>query len=445
MEYGGSPSYFSPQLNVAARRLNDFRTNTFRLETVSSSTAKPGSIITLNLPENSLIDMRSLRMFMKVTCTGATSGGVTVVGRIPEHSALLVSKVEAYVSGIQLNSGSSEQNTIFNLKRLGSVSRDKDGAFDRALQHAAIKKTETTDTANEVENLILSDWSTCFIGSCASRYIDTGLLGQISLRITFAPASVIVPKISGKIVGSEISTADEVAAAAGVSYSVDDIFFDLKTIHVDAAYQDMLRTRLASEGVLEFPYKEYYSFQLDGITTSSHTHRFSLATRCLDRLFAKFRDSGYSEVGKAANKLDVAVQGDTFVSNYVNFKSYDGNLTMRYQWFINSVPYPQYQSDIRAALSDLEHAYNKNQGGSQGGLITSLEGYNNGKFVLPLNLSMPGEPAQVSSGFDSRSINAMMSLRVTGQDVTGTISSFIMAETTALLKVSPGRVCAIEF
>ena len=91
---------------------------------------------------------------------------------------------------------------------------------------------------------------------------------------------------------------------------------------------------------------------------------------------------------------------------------------------------------------------------SSGNLITSMGQYHDGMFVLPLNLSFPGEGLGVMSGYDSRGINTSLTLNITGQDIpaavsasqtTGVISTFIVAETTAKLSVGLGRSAAISF
>ena len=67
----------------AAARMSNYNRNRFRLETVSSETASPGRIVTVNLPENALLDMRSFKFHFDVTCNSVTVGGATVRGRLP--------------------------------------------------------------------------------------------------------------------------------------------------------------------------------------------------------------------------------------------------------------------------------------------------------------------------------------------------------------------------
>ena len=68
---------------MASAKLSNFNTNQFRLETVSSDTAGPGRTVTVNLPENAILDLKSFKMNLDILTTQATVGGVTVFGRLP--------------------------------------------------------------------------------------------------------------------------------------------------------------------------------------------------------------------------------------------------------------------------------------------------------------------------------------------------------------------------
>ena len=45
-------------MRMAAAKMSNYNRNRFRLETVSNDTAGPGRIVTVNLPENALLDMK---------------------------------------------------------------------------------------------------------------------------------------------------------------------------------------------------------------------------------------------------------------------------------------------------------------------------------------------------------------------------------------------------
>ena len=129
----------------AAKRLSNLNRNRFRLETVSADTAGPGRIITVNWPEGCLIDSKSFKWHFDVACTSATVGARTVRGRLPADASSLISRVECFLNGIQVQQGTPEYGTICRMLKIGRSSRDKDGSIDRALHHGAVVAADANE------------------------------------------------------------------------------------------------------------------------------------------------------------------------------------------------------------------------------------------------------------------------------------------------------------
>jgi hypothetical protein len=107
-------------LNFSAEVLSNYSRNTFRIEPNSSTTAKAGRVIQISLPENSLLDMKSLRMFMNVTTTkGVATGPHDVLALLPANIESLIASVEVYINGVQVSQGTNEYNTICKVLKLG--------------------------------------------------------------------------------------------------------------------------------------------------------------------------------------------------------------------------------------------------------------------------------------------------------------------------------------
>ena len=107
----------------------------------------------MNLPEGGAIcDLKSFKMHMDVATTSATVGSTTVYGRLPADAASLISRVEVYLNGVQLQ-GAAEYNTICRILKIGRSSRDKDGSTDRALSHGAISMSDATCGGIRLERL----------------------------------------------------------------------------------------------------------------------------------------------------------------------------------------------------------------------------------------------------------------------------------------------------
>ena len=117
------------------------------------------------------------------------------------------------------------------------------------------------------------------------------------------------------------------------------------------------------------------------------------------------------------------------------------------------------------ALFDLAYCNNKVSLSSQGHLVTSLDQFNDGMFVIPLCLHHPGARAvwvhvrctgtlHVQSGYNSKGINTMLTLEIAGQrppavnagaQTTNAISSYVLVEATAQLRIGQARQLAVCF
>ncbi len=433
--------------------------NKFKLETVSADTAQAGRIVTFNLPENSMIDMKSLKFFADVLCTGggnfAPVDADTVYGKLPQHISSLISRVEVYINGVQVQQGASEYNTVCQVLRLGCSNIDKDNSIDRALSHSYI----TDNDANDDESICLSEWQG-FLNELSTRYINTGLLGQIQIRMTFAGNHVLVPKQNAVPLGTDLSSAQAQTNAQAIKYSLSNMYFTCDTITLSPAYNDLLRKRLMSAGI-EINYKEYYTFQLDGIQNGGAvgaSTRFSLSSGCINRAYAIYRDANYTTVGIRSSLLPNACGVSAYQSNALRFRSYSGQTKKtgdaRWQWSVNNVKYPQMLGTWIDGLAEVSYAQDKVSHYNNGTLITSAESYNNGNFVYPLLLELPtGRGVSVQSGYNSRGINTQMVFQAqsmvvpaaAGQRDSGTASSFIVLETTSKLLVQSGRDLAVQF
>lgn len=450
--------YLPESVMYATSEVREVARNKFKLETVSSDTAGPNRIITFNLPENSMIDMRSLKFFADIACEGSAAAGVAtdeVFGKLPGHISSMIARVEVYINGVQVQQGASEYNTIAQALRLGVSNIDKDNSIDRALSHSYI----TDDDKNDDETICVGEWCG-FLNELSTRYLNTGLLGQIQIRLTWAGNHVLVPKQKAVPLGLDLTTVAAETNAQAIKFAVSNMYFTADTITLDPMYNALLRKRLESGG-LELNYKEYYSFQLDGITggtgATSASTRFSLSSGCINRLYSIYRDMNYTSVGKRSHLLPNAGGVAAYQSNGLRFRSYSGDDkkvgNARWQYSVNNVKYPQYQASWIDGLADVGYAQDKVSHYNNGTLITSKESYNDGKFVFPLLLELPtGRGVSVQSGYNSRGINTQMVFQSQAQSIptadqinSGSISSFVIAETTAKLMIALGRDLAVQF
>ena len=267
-------SQFIPKsMAMMSAAMNDFVRNRFKLETQGSQTASPSSVVTFNLPESALLHLPSIRFFFNVATTSVTQGAATVYGKLPADASSLISKLEIYIGGVQVQNGTAEYNTIARILKIAQGSLPRDQSVDKALSHGAIDTTDAVDN----EQLCLQEWRG-FLGESATEYLPTDLTGAITIRMTFAQPSVLVPKEAGVALGANLS-ADGKIAAANLSYAISDMYMTVDSIVPPLAYNAALRERL-QQGDIRINYKDYNSFAMAGVG-SSFTHRFGVSSACL--------------------------------------------------------------------------------------------------------------------------------------------------------------------
>ena len=438
--------------------MSQYSRNRFRLETVSAETASAGRIITVNLPEGACLDMSSFRFHFDALTNQNGAGADIVYAKLPNDAQTLIQRLEVNINGIAVEQGASEWNTVYALKKLGNGSIDRASSVDRALSHGEIDATDAVDD----ESLVVADWCG-FLGERSTRFLDTSIWGQIQVRITLAPNSVLVPKRVAVPLGTPLATAGALTAAQAMSYSMNNIFFTIDSVSLNPIYNKMLRDRLESDDYLPLHYKEQYTFSLDNITSGASTTRFSLSSGSIDKIYGCYRDSNYQSVGVVPKQLiDAAPGAGAFVANYLRFRSYDSAVkkagTFRFNWSLNNVQMPQYSADIMDALADVNYLPDKIGVGSQGTLVSSKTSFNDGKFVCGQLLNHPTRyGVGVKSGFNSRGINTMMTWNVRGQVIpaaapapvgegtTGILSAFVVLDTTAELRAGVGKNLAVLF
>ena len=202
--------------------------------------------------------------------------------------------------------------------------------------------------------------------------------------------------------------------------------------------------RLQDTGVLPINYKSYYTWSPGAAT--AHTTSFSLASQSLDRLFAVCRDSHYSAINKSIQPVANHHMYAAATPNYLDFKTFDSSDlidgTLNYHWSINSVQHPVYNATVTDGLASAFYAYDNKQN-----LIMSRSSFNDGQGVFSLTLCLPdSDVSSAATGMDSRGQNSALSFNITGQvPATNGTSVLVVAETTSLLKIMPGRNATVSY
>ena len=459
MEDTMMPMALPHNLEFSASQLAGYSRNRFKLETTSSDTASSGRIVTVNLPQSSIIDLKSFRFFFDANAgTGTASNTSNINGLLPDGAESLISRVEVFINGVQVQQGTTEYNTIARVVNLGGESMDQKRSLGRLGRHEGIYSGNGANanvfvggSNGEVASLCIDNWKG-FLGQSATRFLPTDVLGTIQVRLTFAPDAVL----SGCISGSNAVDSPLDSATTAPTYSISNMYFTVDTIVVGDAYNEVIRQQMANS-YLPLNYKEYYMFINSGITSKSYANRFSLSSGSIDKLYAIQRLSSHNVFGKATdlsptttNISGLAAVADEFVGKYFTYETFkagndgvDGDF--RYQFFVNNVAMPQYLARNSEAMADTYYTNDKVDLNSFGHLITSPTAFCRGCAVYTLQLNHPGMSLHTMSGYNSRGINSFLTFQVQGMNTVTSKDSVVIAETMAQLRVKPGRAIAVSF
>lgn len=432
----------------AVSEMKQVSRNKFRIELTSGASAGGSSVISCNLPENSIIDLHSLKFIFDAVCTGSTVGAATVYGKLPAHATSLFQSLSVYINGQQVQQSQPEFGTIAAALRLTKTNIDHDNSIARLCSHSYIRN----DDVNDDETLVAQNLPG-FLSDGSSRYLNTALVGNIQIRLVVNDASCLVPKEDGQDVGVNFTSADARTAASNVRFTLQNMYWSVDTVSLDPMYNEMLSERLQSVG-LQVNYREMYLYELGNITAGQANLRWGLSSQSVDNCTSFFRDSNHTATGIRGEDLADAGGVNAFVSNSHRFRAYNGGIFLkpgafRSQYSVNSVRYPQFQSTIIDSAANAAYVENK-VGLEAGHLITSKQSYENGKFVDKLILNMPTRKGvAIRSGYDSRGLNTQMVYQVqgmtvpaatpTGSQETGILSAACVVSTTATLNIALGR------
>jgi hypothetical protein len=120
-------SNYPKNLRYAVQRMNGNNTNLFKMQKQNVNSANNGQIITVNLPTNSVLNMKSLAMHFNAAITNSVAGGgAGPYAGFPANMLSCVNRVEVLCGGTQLRQGVLQENTaatdnIFCFKHSHSI------------------------------------------------------------------------------------------------------------------------------------------------------------------------------------------------------------------------------------------------------------------------------------------------------------------------------------
>ena len=456
----------NPNLTYYCERLQGFSSNIFRLESNSRVTATPNQIVTFDLPSNSIVNLRSFKVFANVQLTGDNARMCPIND--------FVERVEVSVGGIVLAQGSNYMNVLQEMKKVLGV-----GYCDSVMGHPEYVRAtsyvdgttftdpnpetyaDSTDPRFCIENL------EGFLSTAEPKLLDTSLIPDLRIRLYMAGVEVLSNPAGIILTDSAGTLTDSIGAngTANASYTLSNIHAHIECIGLaDATYDNMLSSMMSAQGFLEIPYKAYTSF------TDTHTgsSRFSVSTASLDRIWVGWRLDGYDVRGglkrvkghkitgafvdatAGGGKTDVDIGVPTYDIGGVldtNKEKYRGKFFNFQQpvagWGqqiqLNGSYFPQYSAQSGDSYQITKNSLHGNEKMKD----MSLDQYLNNFCVQVYRLNMPdSEYSRLISGLDTRAVNLQGIVKTTGIIPANTNIS-IFTEQTEVLRAGPSRTIEI--
>jgi hypothetical protein len=288
--------------------------------------------------------------------------------------------------------------------------------------------------------------------------MSTELIGSIQLRFTMSGTETLVAKQVAVPITTQIVNPVAVTNAQNITYAINSIYFTISSCVPPMAYNVLLTEILQSKGVLEIYYKNYYSYTLDNIVSTGLVNRFSLSSGSIDVIYATVRDASYLTAGCPAFTLPDYI-GPQFVSNNCRFRAFNNGGVANVTLFktCNNVQYPQYNMQVLESLANTTYVSGKMPSGSEGNLVTSQQSFFDGLFQDNTIFNVSSElGVSLKSGYNSLGINTFLTASQQGMVIpaagagalranSGSLSSYVLVETTASLVVAVGKSVAVSY
>lgn len=406
-------SGYPRNLSYFVRRLANYSRNTFKLQTLNQSTASASSIITVDLPNNALVDLNTLSWYFE----GLTSA-TTNFCAFPRNIESIIERLELEVNGQLISGGCQFYNHLWNIIA--------DTTFGDDVNNRRKILQNSTDVAAPTAQPPLTPFTIANwlgpLGSMKPEVLDTNLLGNVRLRITLASPSVLVSSAT---------------AVVNPGFTLSNMFFSVDTISIDDGnFYAMHDAFLSKGGVYEIPFNNYYSFS--ATAAASGATKFSLSTQSLNMVWATFVNGSAG----TPNALNTSIKNASYFRRSGNGTNYT-TTPMRFQFNINNVYYPNYQATATQAYQLMQNAYGLSQD-TLGGVYPSLNTLDlwNQQFWVAVEsfAHNTASDERYISGIDTRGNVAQAFFEYAGfTDSAACPTSLIFAQTTSLLRVGAGR------
>ena len=377
-------SVLPSNLSFFMSRLQGVGTSHFKVNPQTSGDMGPSKIVRFELPSNTLLNFRSLRLFFNATTSGAAATAVS----LPNDISSLIERVSVYIGGVLVANGFNGYNTLVHAKaalqgyKCGAlahpemVRRKKYHDGTAAVLANDAKETYTPDHEN---SCFCIDNFEGFLGTCEPSIMDTGAVSTIVVELQLAEGTVCssslgrflpnplaadsgitgrtTPGVTSfaclpKLITDTALNAECDKEAGAPSFTLSQMSLQVEVLQMATNVLDtIVEQRIAQVGYLSVPFKNYFSFQ--NLHTGST--RFNVNSASWDRLWACYRPDNYATARAARMIKGHKVRGG-FVGSTVTTGG-TPNATYDAAEFVNDIGIPTYDFGGAGVLNTNSEKY----------------------------------------------------------------------------------------
>ena len=287
-------SGFPKALSYSIRQMSDNMSRVGVKMTADRTTGiAPNDTITFKLPNNSLVDLRSLNFFYQFSTSGTTGTFIH-----PRYSSSLIERISVIINGQTVSVTPAYAllyNTLMDMEGSSFDQLSKRNVcefFDPSVRFA--KESDPSSSADVA--LSGGSWLTTgvsapskiegaithflgFLGSTNPSVIDTSSLGDVFIQIQFSTAYVLPANFNATAL-----------TLAGASFTLDNVYATCDVISFSSdTYYRALASKLTGEG-LNIGFYEYLNARFASITKSSGVNiTWNVSANSLDQLITTFQ------------------------------------------------------------------------------------------------------------------------------------------------------------
>lgn len=461
---GGLP----PNLTYFMGRMQGVSTSAFKIYPQNTGSQTANKIIRFELPSNTLLNLKSTRIFFN--CVTASNG--SGASRMPNDTRSFIDRMAIYMGGVLVQNSFSNYNVLVHAqKALGA-----DRCTDTCLTHQEIPRQNSYHSGAVITNhesyttpdvqLAISDFLG-FLGSAEPSIVDTGLFPQITVELTLAD-NVIIPSINTDN-DEKLATTNKTGgicetSSAGANYTLTEMTMQVEVLGMASSILDeVVMQRISQVGYLSVPFLNYFSFS----STHNNTTRFNINSASFNKLWVAWRDpanaSPQAPQVVAGHKLTGGFTSDTsggpignyttalgkpqydsggvydtnserYIARCFNFEERNAAPTTSpttFQLQINSANYPAYKltvPEVYALTMNSIDIYDKTR-------MMTLDQYRKNFFIQCFRFDLPESSySRVASGLDTRASSAQCAM-VT-ENMTADTTCFLFCECMSELRVA---------